>query len=994
MIRVIQLNLNHTRAAQDLLIQRTKEEEIDVALLSEPHRIIDSTSYTSDTTTSAAILTSGNHATLEKYGRDEGFVRAKVKNIYFYSCYASPSWTIGEFQNMLDKIVDDARSKSPIVIGGDFNAWALEWGSRFTNERGARLLESFANLNVTLVTDGSKETFSRAGRSSIIDITFVSNSLLPRCKSWISDAYTHSDHQAVIIEINDRRLNVPPKMTGPRWKDAAFDRETFALSLEDAEVANDRADSMVQQLTKALTTACDASMPRRKASKRGAPCYWWNDEIKSNRTHCFKARRKAQRARNSESFERLNTEFKEARKTLEKSIRESKRRCFKQICDEADINPWGTAYRMVMTKFKGQRSPMVSCPRMLRTIVEHLFPRSSTILTTIDRIIDVTTIPPVTIDEVLEVSKKIKPKKAPGPDGFPNVAIKTAMQRRPDLFRGLMQKCLDEGTFPTQWKMQNLVLLPKGNKPLEDPSSHRPICLLDTMGKALERIIYERLLKIAEERGALSDSQFGFRKGRSTIDAIKAVVDTAAAAIEGERWRYGSIEYCAVVTLDIKNAFNSADWVQIRRALTKMETPHYLTKIVEDYFRERKLKYHTDEGEETYEVTAGVPQGSVLGPLMWNLMYDGILRLILPKGVKLIGFADDIAVIAVAKYIHEVEAALNEAVDVIKRWLATAGLELADHKTEAVLITGRKVAETMTIRVGQEHITSTEKLKYLGVIIDNRLNFKSHVEYCSSKASKMQAALARIMPNIGGPNNERRLLISRVVSSVLLYAAPIWATTLATKDTRRRLSTPYRLAALRNVRGFRTISDEAAFVLAGMIPIDILASEMRRIYQRRNEDAGAGPPSPAMRSIQTEERINSMSRWQDRWNSSSKGRWTYKLIQNIDEWTNRPHGTCCYHVTQFLSGHGGYRKYLHKFGHDDSAECPSCNTDEDTEHVMFNCERFGVGRPHVNPTSIVNYMLQSNENWETTRGYVADVHNELRRLEKIRREQSDTSDEA
>ena len=422
-----------------------------------------------------------------------------------------------------------------------------------------------------------------------------------------------------------------------------------------------------------------------------------------------------------------------------------------------------------------------------------------------------------------------------------------------------------------------------------------------------------------------------------------------------------------------------------------MDTPYYLLRIVTNYFINRKLRYQTDEGVKYYNVTAGVPQGSVLGPLLWNIMYDGVLRLPLPQGVKIIGFADDIAVVTVAKHIHEIESATNEAIEKIEDWLGTAGLELAGHKTEAVLITSRKAVEYANIRVGNQTIRSKEALKYLGVMLDNRLRFKTHVEYSSKKASLLQAALSRILPNIGGPGYARRILLSRVVSSVLLYAAPVWAAALATTETRRKLSSTYRLCAIRTISGFRTISDEAACVIAGMIPIDILANEMVRINERRissHQEAGT------VRRIKEEEKARSLAMWQARWDSSTKGRWTYKLIPTIEVWTKRVYGDCNYHLTQFLSGHGGYRKYLHRFGHDSSPLCPHCpEQEEDTEHAIFHCSRFTEWRNNLpSPPFLIDQMLRSEENWLEICTLITNVQKELRIIERARRAEPATQE--
>ncbi|KAH8271159.1 hypothetical protein KR026_004253, partial [Drosophila bipectinata] len=101
--------------------------------------------------------------------------------------WRGPKWEISRYLRMLRSLVADARGRSPGVIGGDFNAWCPEWGSRAPNERGTSLLEHFAALDVVLANRGQKLTYSKAGRGSIIDITFVSSALIRRCNWEVSD---------------------------------------------------------------------------------------------------------------------------------------------------------------------------------------------------------------------------------------------------------------------------------------------------------------------------------------------------------------------------------------------------------------------------------------------------------------------------------------------------------------------------------------------------------------------------------------------------------------------------------------------------------------------------------------------------------------------------------------------------------------------------------------------------------------------------------------
>jgi len=281
-----------------------------------------------------------------------------------------------------------------------------------------------------------------------------------------------------------------------------------------------------------LTQACDISMPRRKAYRRHhEPTFWWNERISDARNVCLHARRRYQRARGRPDFYARQAEYKTARRLLKFEIQVSKREYFLQLCDSAEHDPWGKAYKTVVKAIYAGRQHAPSSATELKLVVETLFPTIPS-----HQVVEVAvpnqsvtaSIEAVTVSELLTVARTIKPNKAPGPDGIPNRAIKLAVFLQPDAFVQVFNSCLAEKTFPSIWKLQSLVVLPKPGKPLDDPSSYRPICLLSTLGKVLEKLICTRLVVAITEGGGLAPNQYGFRKASSTIDAISKVTTIAS----------------------------------------------------------------------------------------------------------------------------------------------------------------------------------------------------------------------------------------------------------------------------------------------------------------------------------------------------------------------------------------------------------------------------------------------------------------------------------
>lgn len=950
-------------------MQSIVDTKRDVAIISDPYRDYKSDKWVADKGNLAVIYACGRHTIEEAWNDQEGFVIARVNSIYFCSCYAPPRWTLQEYEAMLDTLTRLLIGKKPVVIAGDFNAWAIEWGSKSTNPRGYSTLEALAKLDVCIANVGNQSTFQRNGYESVIDVTFCSPTIVNDMDWRVGDEYIASDHHPIWYTVG-RKSQREDRMhsSGIRWKlqklDAKLLCEAFGL------ITDSKRELKPKELTNAVKSVCDVAMPRKVEHKfHRKPVYWWNSDIAAIRANCLSTRRKMQRARTEDARASRMEAYRAAKLKLKLAIRDSKRDKFKELCEQINANPWGDAYRIAMARLKGPAKQRETCPVKLKEIVATLFPTHSETRWDHSSPVSECTEDKITNSELIDAVKELNLGKAPGPDGIPNEVLRHLVQKYPDVFRNTYQRCMDECKFPDQWKRQRLVLLPKQGK-VGDPVSYRPICLLDTHGKLLEKVILNRLTKYAEGDNGLSDNQLGFRKKRCTLDAIQMVIDKAEIALNSH---HRVNRYCAIATVDVKNAFNSACWKTISRSLQDIGVSEQLRRIIESYLSNRTLEYDTKNGIVRTEVTAGVPQGSIIGPTLWNIMYDGVLRLNLPSGVEIVGFADDILLMSLGDTEAETSVKMKDAIEIVQEWLGGRKLSVAHHKTEMVIVTNRRQPVTTQVEIEQSMISSKRHIKYLGVMLDDRLNFTSHVDYITKKAAKVQTTLARIMPNKAGATSSKRRMLANVVSSTVRYGAPIWRKALESKSNAEKLNRVHRLSAIRVIGAYRSISFDAACVIAGMVPICSLIEEDSKCWSSKKKQ---GDPERVKHREQT------ISEWQKSWEKSIKGRWTYKLIPSIKSWIDRPHGEVDYYLTQFLSGHGGFEEYLHRIGKADSPYCPECRIAEETpEHVFFECTRFDLERdemakltkPGIDVRNIVDIMCEKQQYWTAVQQMVTKV---------------------
>ncbi|KAI5703571.1 hypothetical protein M8J75_013476 [Diaphorina citri] len=943
--------------------------------MSEPNKNIARTrQYLSDNNTDAALCILGNNVKINGHLQSKGYVGVKTDNTLIISVYISPNIPNTEFEDIINNLCDTLRENSRLhwIVGGDFNAKARDWNSHTTDIKGTILLDAIASIGLCLLNQGDTPTFVRNNQTSFIDITLCSISVVRNITDWKvqEEEESGSDHCYItfkfIPESNQEHIE---DYSTRRWKISQED--LVKMQEELVKLRSQWSTDNPEDLIGAIIKACDKTLKKVYAGNgKRRPVYWWNNSIEKLRKTCIKARRKLTRARKSRiSLESLTEAYKVARKNLKHEINNSKRQCWVKICEEVNQDVWGQGYKIVTGKL-GNR-PVKLSEALEKHILEVLFPAAATV----DWIYpDVTSdsVPPFTLEDLVEVSAKMKSKKAPGPDGILPEIVKSAVMAVPEWVLAVMNKILLNGDFPSMWKRAKVVLLPKPGKPAFQPSSYRPLCLLDTFSKLLEGLLIRRMMEELGERG-LSESQFGFRPQRSTVDAIQRVFSIADEERKKSRRRRG---FCLLVTLDVRNAFNLAPWKKIIESLEDKNVPTYIIKTFMSYFHDRRISTTSGTWIKT---SAGAPQGSVASPTLWNMLYDGVLRLELPNGVSLVAYADDLAVVVIAKTAPEIEERTNETLNRINSWMVNHGLELAPEKSEAVLLIGRKSCGPVHIHLNGAEIPLSDNVKYLGVILDRRLSFKQHVDYVTKKAMARVEALQKIMPRQGGATYMRRKLLNSVVESTILYASPVWSRAVEVKCYVKKMVSVQRRMALSITRAYRTTSTVALQVLAGVTPIDLLITERAKTYGQNKE-------------TKQEEKENTIQRWNERWGREINGAWTRRLIPNLKPWVTRTHGNITYHLTQLLAGHGNFASYLHRFRIYDSPTCMYCPLEDTAEHI-FQCPRWSNVFQEANsklnttlsPENLVPTMLRCEEDWNVLLSMVTNIMKQKEKDERTRR---------
>ena len=315
----------------------------------------------------------------------------------------------------------------------------------------------------------------------------------------------------------------------------------------------------------------------------------------------------------------------------------------------------------------------------------------------------------------------------------------------------------NEELFPKSLKNANIIPIHKKAE-RSKKENYRPISLLPTVSKLYEREMYSQIIVYINKY--LSPYLFGFRKGHSTENCLMVMLEEWKKAIDKK-------ESVGGVLTDLSKAFDCLNHDLLIAKLEAYGFNHDALNLLHSYLSERKQRTKIKSSYSSWkETNYGVPQGSILGPLLFNIFINDIFFFI-SKG-KIANYADDTTLYAAESNITELLNTLENEMSTLMEWFHSNEMKANNEKCHLLVI--NRLNDV--IKIGEEEIKGSDSVKLLGVVIDKKLNFSDHVSNLCKKGNQKLYALARISKYMNA--DKLRILMKTFIESQFNYCPLIW----------------------------------------------------------------------------------------------------------------------------------------------------------------------------------------------------------------------------
>ena len=731
-------------------------------------------------------------------------LKTNKDNILLVSGYRPPNANykvfIKEYITLLKKLKKLKHHK--IILGIDHN---LDLLKTHLHKQTNQFLEN--NLELDLVPCISKPTRITKKTATLIDNVFLSQSLQNQMRPLliIEDL---SDHLPILVILRDLdksiRGNTLIRSRNLNQKNLEKINEDL-LKYDWGSLLNEaNADLGFSIFHKTLCTTIDKHAPET-TKKINSKKVIRNPWITSGIMRSLNKQRQMFKAHLKGDVSTFN--YRNYRNNLKKVIRLSKNRYFHEKCNEYrnDSRKLWKLINDIVRKTSGSKKNMIERLKIKNlmkydpdSITNEFCEFFSTIgeryshdieapqhntdyyLNKMPKSNSSLFLTPTTSDEIKDLIMSLPNKTSSGHDSISNNLLKKLIPAIVEPLRIIFNKSLETGTFPDEMKKADVVPLYKSKAEYEC-TNYRPISLLLTISKLLEKLMYKRTYYFLEQTNQLYQSQYGFRKSHSCETAIMELV---SSIIKGK----ADGLYTLALFIDLSKAFDTVDH---KILLDKLDT-YGIRGIANDWFRsyltnrQMRVKCCVSstgkcEHSKYQPLRHGAPQGSCLGPLIFLIFTNDLHRQI--ENCNTILFADDTTLYKTHRNLNYLRWSLEDDMTRLVDWFKANKLSMNVGKTVCVLFHKDSIPITTSIKVDSTEIRSVREVKFLGVWLDSQLNWSSHIEKLIIKISR-NSNLIKYNKNTM-PRSTKLLVYYAHIASHIQYGLILWGNSASATQLNR-----------------------------------------------------------------------------------------------------------------------------------------------------------------------------------------------------------------
>ena len=683
------------------------------------------------------------------------------------SCYRPPKdnnfWA--EFAGVLDEVKEDHTSS--VIILGDLNA-------DLSMPNGRKLSQLCDSHNFAyLVNEPTRITDNTA---TILDQIIVNCPNFVR-KVEVSPPVSTSDHCTVGIHLSFK-IKKEAAYERKIWifKDADFDKFRNALLTTDFNQCfeDNNVNVACSKWTETFLSVANETIPNKKVIIRPNDSPWYTSELRTMRRRMLRAYHKFKSTKRENDWASYKTLKNEYHHGLDEAEAAYKQSLSSSLEHQRNSKRWWQTVKWLLGKGGDTSYPSlnindknINLNKEKAEAFNNFFLSHSSIDESNAVLPDDNEFPEgisnivATENEVHDLLKCIDPSKSTGPDGVsPRLLKEAGVAIVPSLTK-LMNLSLSSATVPDSWKLAHVIpLFKKGEK--SEVNNYRPVSLLSCVSKILERVVFKHIFNYLRDSHFLSEHQSGFQPGDSTVNQLCYLYHTFCEALDNKKDVY-------IVFCDVRKAFDRVWHKGLLYKLRKAGICGLLLAWFENYLKDRYQQVVIrGEKSEIGLIRAGVPQGSVLGPLLF-LVYINDLTSVTQCKIKL--FADDTSLYIDFDNSAEAEEALNNDMLNIQNWANQWLVSFSPVKTK-LMTCSFKNTQPATVVFDNTQIESVQNHRHLGLILSHDLTWSCHVQSLIQSVSPLIDVLKKLKHSL-----DRRTLETIYFSFIrpkLEYGCHIW----------------------------------------------------------------------------------------------------------------------------------------------------------------------------------------------------------------------------